>query len=212
MVPLYSRVNPPDHPPARLARFQLEVDSADSRLRRIGSVRRWTIAPASAAMSPPPRRNRMFHPAAAGAVLDSLTRKMGVHERLEPYRAWKVWAEVVGPQTAQHAQPFRLRAGVLEVRVDHPVWMQQLQLLKPRILERLNRAIAPGVLEDIHLRHGQPEIPVPVTPSEEKQSLPLTTDEQEELDRLLPPDEDDLHSAWRKLLAHHLQSKNPSRP
>ena len=163
-------------------------------------------------MSPSPRRNRMFHPAPAGAVLDALTRKMGVHERLEPYRAWKVWAEVVGPQTAQHAQPFRLRAGVLEVRVDHPVWMQQLQLLKPRILERLNRAIAPGVLADIHLRHGQPEIPAPLTPPEEKQSLPLTAEEQEELDRLLPPDEDDLHSAWRKLLAHHLQSKNPSRP
>lgn len=163
-------------------------------------------------MSPPPRRNRLFHPAAAGAVLDALTRKMGVHERLEPYRAWKVWAEVVGPQTAQHAQPFRLRAGVLEVRVDHPVWMQQLQLLKPRILERLNKAIAPGVLADIHLRHGQPEIPVPATPPEEKKSLPLTAAEQEELDRLLPPDDDDLHRAWRQLLAQHLQSKKPSRP
>jgi len=157
------------------------------------------------------RRNRMKFPAAAGSVLDSLTRKMGVQERLEPYRAWKVWAEVVGPQTSRHAQPFRLRAGVLEVRVDHPVWMQQLQLLKPRILERLNRAIAPGVLEDIHLRHGQPEIPLPIIPPEEKTTRPLTADEQERIDRLLPPDEDELHAAWRKLLAHHLQSKTRPR-
>jgi predicted nucleic acid-binding Zn ribbon protein len=154
----------------------------------------------------------MFHPAKAGAVLDALTRNMGVRERLEPYRAWKVWAEVVGPQTAQHAQPFRLRGGVLEVRVDHPVWMQQLQLLKPRILERLNLAIAPGVLEDIHLRHGQPEIPAVVTPSEEIASRALTPAEEEELNRLLPPDEDELHNAWRKLLVHYLQSKSSSGP
>lgn len=161
-------------------------------------------------MSPPARRNRMFHPAKAAAVLDALTRNMGVRERLEPYRAWKVWAEVVGPQTAQHAQPFRLRGGVLEVRVDHPVWMQQLQLLKPRILERLNLAIAPGVLEDIHLRHGQPEIPAAVTPPEEIASRALTPAEEEELNRLLPPDEDELHNAWRKLLVHYLQSKSSS--
>lgn len=161
-------------------------------------------------MSRPLRRNRMFHPEAAGAVLDSLTRKMGVQERLEPYRAWKVWAEVVGPQTAQHAQPFRLRDGILEVRVDHPVWMQQLQLLKPRILERLNRAIAPSLLQDILLRHGQPEIPAPLVPREEKPSLPLTAAEEENLDRFLPPDEDDLHLAWRKLLGHHLQAQNRS--
>lgn len=163
-------------------------------------------------MTRPQRRHRMQNPAAAGSVLDSLTRKMGVHERLEPYRAWKVWAEVVGPQTAQHAQPFRLRAGVLEVRVDHPVWMQQLQLLKPRILERLNRAIAPGVLADIHLRHGQPELPVSRVPPAEEKRVPLTAEEMEELNRFLPPDDDDLHNAWRKLLAHHLQNKKPSQP
>lgn len=207
MVPLYSRLHPLDHLIENMARFQLEMDSLDPRLRCIRAVFRGSIAAVSAAMSPLQRRNRMRHPAAAGSVLDSLTRKMGVQERLEPYRAWKVWAEVVGPQTAQHAQPFRLRAGVLEVRVDHPVWMQQLQLLKPRILERLNRAIAPGVLEDIHWRHGQPEIPVTLTPSEEKAALPLTAEEKEKIDRLLPPDEDDLHAAWRKLLAHHLRSK-----
>lgn len=161
-------------------------------------------------MSPPQRRNRMLHPAPAGSVLDALTRTMGVRDRLEPYRVWKVWAEVVGPQTAQHAQPFRLRGGVLEVLVDHPVWMQQLQLLKPRILERLNRAIAPALLEDIHLRHGRPEVPVPVPPPEEKLSLPLTAQEEERMDQLLPPDEDELHRAWRKLLAHHLQKRSRS--
>lgn len=187
------------------------MDTIDRRLCSFRADGRWPSASAAAEMNRPQRRNRMHFPAAAGSVLDSLTRTMGVHERLEPYRAWKVWAEVVGPQTAQHAHPFRLRAGILEVRVDHPVWMQQLQLLKPRILERLNSAIAPAVLSDIHLRHGQPDIPAPIPVPPERKSVPLTPEEQAELDRILPPDDDDLHGAWRKLLGHHLQNQKNSR-
>lgn len=160
-------------------------------------------------MSTPPQRLRLKRPATAGGVLDSLTRKMGLQDRLEPYRVWKVWGEVVGPQTAQHAQPFRLRGKILEVRVDHPVWMQQLQLLKPRILEQLNGAIAPGILEDILWRHGQPEIPAPTPAPEVVESPPLSAKAQEKLDQLLPPDEDDLHLAWRQLLELHLRAKRP---
>lgn len=158
-------------------------------------------------MNSPQRRHRMKYPAVAGSVLDSLTRTMGIHDRLGSYRVWQVWAEVVGPQTAQHAQPLRLRQGVLEVRVDHPVWMQQLQLLKPRILEQLNRAIAPSVLDDIHLRHGKPEIPRPADRPEVEQTEPLTIEEKREVDRILPSDEDDLHRAWRNLLVHYIQNK-----
>lgn len=158
-------------------------------------------------MTPPSRRNRMNFPAAAGSVLDSLTRKMGVHDRLESYRVWQVWSEVVGPQTAQHAQPFRLRAGVLEVRVDHPVWMQQLQLLKPKILERLNIAIAPTLLTEIHLQHGRSTNVSPLFNVVETESPPLTPEEEEKIDQILPPDEDELHSAWRKLLVHHVKAK-----
>lgn len=160
-------------------------------------------------MSPPKRRNRMPRPAAAGEVLGGVTRQMGVQERLEQYRVWAVWDEVVGPQTALHARPLRLRGGVLEVRVDHPVWMQQLQLLKPRLLERLNRAIAPAVLDDIHLRHGRHETLPPLPPVIENEPLPLTPEEEQQIDRIVPADDDDLHQAWRRLLAQHVKAGRP---
>lgn len=153
----------------------------------------------------------MLYPAVAGAVLDSLTEKMGVRDRLETYRVWSVWDEVVGPQTAQHAQPFRLRGGVLEVRVDHPVWMQQLQLLKPRILERLNHAITPGVLSDIILRHGKPEIIPPIIREPDIPTAPLSPEEESRINKILPPDNDDLHHAWRTLLTQHFQARTRSR-
>ncbi|MGB0620988.1 MAG: DUF721 domain-containing protein [Myxococcota bacterium] len=47
------------------------------------------------------------------------------------------WPEIVGEQVAAHCRPLGLRAGVLEVEVDSPVWSQQLQLRKTEILENL---------------------------------------------------------------------------
>lgn len=151
------------------------------------------------------------HPTRVGDVLDGLTRRIGVKEKLEQYRVWSLWDEVVGPQTAAHAQPLRLRDSVLEVRVDHPVWMQQLQLLKPRILQRLNQALAPVAIADIHWRQGQPQgktSPIPAAEPPLPPLRPLTAAEEEWLDRVLPPGDDEIHRAWRRLLTLHLQRRN----
>jgi hypothetical protein len=75
-------------------------------------------------------------------------------EKMREYRAWKVWEEVVGQQIALRARPLRIREDVLEVSVDHPIWMQQLHLLKPDILSRLNQQLGGEVFRDIFWRRG----------------------------------------------------------
>jgi hypothetical protein len=77
--------------------------------------------------------------------------------KLREYRAWQVWDEAVGPQVAARARPVRIREGVLEVRVDSPAWMQQLQLLKPKILARLNERLGGEVIRDLFWRRGRTE-------------------------------------------------------
>lgn len=99
-------------------------------------------------------RPRMRHPASAGDLIQQVLQQRGMEGKVEEYRAWQVWDEVVGPQIARRARPIRIRDGVLEVRVDQPVWMQQLQLLKPRILTRLNQALGKELLRDLFLRRG----------------------------------------------------------
>lgn len=99
-------------------------------------------------------RPRMRHPASAGDLIQQVLQQRGLEGKVEEYRAWQVWDEVVGPQIARRARPIRIRDGVLEVRVDQPVWMQQLQLLKPRILTRLNAALGKELLRDLFLRRG----------------------------------------------------------
>jgi hypothetical protein len=101
-----------------------------------------------------PDRPRMRRPASAADLVQQLLQQRGMEGKIEEYRAWQVWDQVVGPQIARRARPIRIREGVLEVRVDQPVWMQQLQLLKPRILARLNEALGKELLRDLFLRRG----------------------------------------------------------
>lgn len=109
-----------------------------------------------------PRGDRQRLPRAVGigGVLQNLLQQRGMTARLREYRAWQVWNEVVGPQIAAHAQPCGIRDGVLEVKVDQPVWMQQLQLLKPKLLARLNEHLGSPLFRDLFLRRGRLAPPV----------------------------------------------------
>ena len=99
-------------------------------------------------------RPRMKDPAGLGELLAELLSRQGMHDKLEEYRVWLVWEACVGPQIAAQARPLRLRDGILEVRVSQPVWMQQLQLLKPQLLKKLNERIEGVPLKDIYLKRG----------------------------------------------------------
>ncbi len=50
----------------------------------------------------------------------------------------RVWQQVVGAAIAAEASPMRERAGVVTVSCSASVWAQELDLMGPTIVERLN--------------------------------------------------------------------------
>jgi len=56
----------------------------------------------------------------------------------------RAWPAVVGAAIAAEATPSSERAGVLTVSCSASVWAQELDLMSPMIVERLNAAITPG--------------------------------------------------------------------
>ena len=102
-----------------------------------------------------PDRPPMKKAEKVGSLLKQLLRQPGVGEQISRHQAWLIWDQLVGEQIAQRARPLRLRKGVLEVQVDHPVWMQQLQMLKPKILEKINAKIPAAGIDDIYLRQSK---------------------------------------------------------
>ncbi len=97
----------------------------------------------------------MQQAALAGDLVEKMLKGFGLDERLQQYRALIIWEEVVGPQIAARTRPIRIREGILEVNVDQPTWMQQLQLMKPKILAQLNAQLGKATIKDLFLKRGK---------------------------------------------------------
>lgn len=119
-------------------------------------------------------------------ILQQWLSSRGMDTKFGRYRVWQFWDEAVGVQIAARAKPVRLRGSILEIRVDHPVWMQQLQLLKPRIVSRLNELLGEKLIDDLFLRHGRnntPQAEVELEPLPNRwQSEPLSEEECEHIE------------------------------
>jgi predicted nucleic acid-binding Zn ribbon protein len=59
----------------------------------------------------------------------------------------QVWPTTVGQAIAVEAQPSAERDGVLTVSCSAAVWSQELDLMAPTILERLNEVLRSGRIE-----------------------------------------------------------------
>lgn len=97
----------------------------------------------------------MSQPAALSSLLQGLFARQGWAERIQAHEVWRTWDQIVGPQIAAQARPARLRGDVLEVKVNHPLWMQQLQLMKPKLLAALNSRYEKALIRDLFFRPGR---------------------------------------------------------
>jgi len=111
-----------------------------------------------------PDRPPMKNAASVATLLKEIFRHRGYDSKIEEHRAFVLWDKIVGEQIATRTRPVRIRDGVMHVQVDHTVWMQQLQLLKPKILEKLRRAVPGTEIRDLFFRvsasaHSKQRIP-----------------------------------------------------
>ena len=72
----------------------------------------------------------------------------GIRDELEPEsllaEVQRAWQGAVGMAIAGEAQPTGERGGVVTVSCSASVWAQELDLMAPAILERLNSALRSG--------------------------------------------------------------------
>ena len=86
-----------------------------------------------------------------GEILGTLP----VKERVKEYGLWKVWDKLAGEAVSRHCQPDRLKDGILFLKVDSPVWMQQLQFMKSLILEKVNVYMKENAVKDVRFQIGK---------------------------------------------------------
>ncbi|MCK4509951.1 MAG: DUF721 domain-containing protein [Desulfuromonadales bacterium] len=155
-----------------------------------------------------PRRAKLKKAARAGDLVDKLLKGFGLDERLHQYRALIIWEEVVGPQIAARTRPVRIREGVLEVNVDQPTWMQQLQFMKPKILKQLNAELGKATVKDLYLKRGKVNVrpEKPVEPPPAWRMVQLDESEKQQVEELLVAIEDqELRDEMEKFLQKQMR-------
>lgn len=111
------------------------------------------------------------------SLIEGLLGNLGISNKIEQHKIWSIWQDAVGEHIAEHATPSRIRNNVLEIKVVHPVWMQQLQLLKPRLLKQINEHLGDTPIHDLYLRRGQ-VVKEPTIIAEPPAPLPELNDEE----------------------------------
>jgi predicted nucleic acid-binding Zn ribbon protein len=67
-------------------------------------------------------------------------------------RVQEVWERVLGPAIAASARPSSERDGVLTVICEAAVWAQELDLMGPQLIERLNAELGGDTLRLLRCR------------------------------------------------------------
>ncbi len=99
-------------------------------------------------------RKKMDKPAPLGTILQQALKASRIDVDLDACKLWQQWKDVVGPAIAENAWPEAIKGKSLLVNVSSAPWMQQLQFLKPELIEKLNESLGKEVLGDIRFKIG----------------------------------------------------------
>jgi len=88
-------------------------------------------------------------------IISKVLAYRGLDKKVERYEFILHWSSIVGERLAEVTKPECIRNRALIVQVVHPVWAQELVMMKPIILQSLARYLKPGdIVSDIVCRAG----------------------------------------------------------
>ncbi len=89
------------------------------------------------------------------SILEKTIKTLEIDVPLKTYSILGAWNEIVGESVAGHSQPRSIRNQILFIDVAHPTWMQQLQFLKPTLLDQVNAFLGEPLIQDIRFKLGK---------------------------------------------------------
>lgn len=85
-------------------------------------------------------------PQTFGTLIQRLIAEKGWKEEVSVGGVMGRWADIVGAQVAEHAEPESFVDGVLTVRTSSTAWATQMRLMLPNYQQRINSEIGEGVV------------------------------------------------------------------
>jgi predicted nucleic acid-binding Zn ribbon protein len=92
-------------------------------------------------------------PQTIGRLASRISSQRGWAPQLANGSVFGRWAELVGPEVAEHATPVSLREGELTVQAASTAWATQLRMLQRQLLGRIAAGLGNGVVTSLRI-HG----------------------------------------------------------
>lgn len=71
------------------------------------------------------------------------------------FSAFHNWDAIVGGDIAKHTEPVKFYNHALVIKVSNSVWTQELQYLKPKLLDKIRLSFPETDIRDIIFKVGQ---------------------------------------------------------
>ena len=86
----------------------------------------------------------------------------GLGQRIElAAELYRAWDAIAGPELAQRGSPVGIERGCLLIAVSEPVWMQEISMLGPEIVERFTQQAPEFRIASIRCVYAEATAPQP---------------------------------------------------
>jgi len=100
-------------------------------------------------------RGRRKYPQQIGGALQDVLSRLDSEGHFEIVRLARLWPDVVGEMIARRTEIIGLKFHTAVVKVSGAMWIQELNLMKPQILERLRTAMGNDTVRDLRFVSGR---------------------------------------------------------
>ena len=100
-------------------------------------------------------RGRRKTPLQIGGALQEILSRLDTEGHFEIVRLMRLWPGVVGEAIARRTEVIGLKFHTAVVKVSGAMWIQELNLMKPQILERLQTSMGNDAVRDLRFVSGR---------------------------------------------------------
>ena len=85
-------------------------------------------------------------------VLKDTLDKTGVKKKIEANKTHLIWADVVGEKISKNVETREVKKGVLYLVAKTPVWRNEINLIKKKIIDKLNKKLKKNIIRDLRIK------------------------------------------------------------
>lgn len=83
---------------------------------------------------------------------DAMLQELGIFEMYRLMKLYHDWESVVGPMVSSQAKLVQIKPPIIVVEIGHTVWMQEMTMRKPQLLEALREYYGESIITDIKVQ------------------------------------------------------------